>query len=141
MGLQDEGQEYLKKELAINPHDFDSNLFRGVHLYKNEQKYEEALEHFEHALQVRPDALEVSFQIGLVYLLQNRVEEALEIIEKVVEQSPDFLEGHISLTRLYYRLKRTEEAERHRKIVEELRAKKESEPIKKMPTESPPPPK
>jgi tetratricopeptide (TPR) repeat protein len=132
MALQDmsrpeEAVLHFRRELEVNPHDFEALLHLGVHLYKTEQGYDEALALFDRALRVRPGALEVRFQIGLVYVLQERVDEALRIIERVVEEAPDFLEGHVTLTRLYYRLRRQEDAERHRRIVEELRAERDAE--------------
>jgi tetratricopeptide (TPR) repeat protein len=127
MGEHEEAIEAFQKELELNPNDFDSNLYLGAH-YKRDQKYDEALACFEHALRVRPGALEVMFQVGVVYLAVGRIEEAVTLLEHVVEEAPDFLEAHISLTTLYYRLRRREDAERHRAIVERLRAeKKESE--------------
>lgn len=132
-GQVDEAQEYFLKELEVNPLDFDSNLFVGVHKFRREQAYQEALGHFERALGVRPGALEVRFQVALVYLLQKRTDEALKIVEEVVAEAPDFLEGHVTLTQLYYRLQRREDAERHRAIVERLRAQKDGEAVKAMP--------
>lgn len=132
-GQVDEAQECFLRELEINPLDFDANLFVGVHKFRREQKYEEALEHFRRALGVRPGALEVRFQVALVYLLQKRTDEALKMVEEVVREAPEFVEGHVTLTQLYYRLGRREEAERHRRIVEELRARKDRETVKQMP--------
>ncbi|UCF36565.1 MAG: tetratricopeptide repeat protein [Acidobacteriota bacterium] len=132
MGRVDESTEFFQRELEINPLDFDSLLYVGVYEYKRQQNYEAALALFNRALQIRPGALEVRFQIGLVYVLTDRIDEALEIVEKVVEESPDFLEGHVTLTRLYYRLKRREDAQKHREIVEELRAKKDEATVKEV---------
>ena len=53
MGRVDEAQVHFRKELEINPHDFDSLLYTGVYLYKQEQNYKEALKRFEHALRIR----------------------------------------------------------------------------------------
>jgi tetratricopeptide (TPR) repeat protein len=125
----DEAADCFRKELEINPNDFDSNLHLGMHLQKAEQDYEGALEHYRRALQARPGSPDARYQIGLVYLLTDRRDEALEIIEGVVKDVPDFLEGHATLTRLYYRLKRRDDAERHRAIVDELRAKREAEDL------------
>jgi len=139
MGQADEAQAYFLRELELNPYDFDSNLLAGVYLYKNEQEYDEALAHFDRALGVRPEALEVKFQVGLVYVLQNRIDEALPIIEEVVEKAPAFLEGHVTLARLYYRLKRPEDAQRHREIADRIRAEEDSRVVKQMPQGEGPP--
>ena len=129
MGRTDEAAEWFRKELEINPNDFDSNLHLGMHLQKAEQDYEGALAHYERALHVRPGSPDARYQIGLIYLLTDRADEALKIIEGVVKDIPEFLEGHATLTRLYYRLGRREDAERHRAIVDEIRAKREAEDL------------
>lgn len=135
-GRLDEAIPYFRKELEVNPFDYNANLYLGVYLYNREQRYEEALEHFARALKVRPGDLAVRFQIALVYILQNRVDEALPIVEDIVKQVPDFQEGHVTLARLYFRLRRTEEAQHHREIAERLRQEKESRAVKEMPTGS-----
>jgi tetratricopeptide (TPR) repeat protein len=97
-----------------------------MHLHKAEQKYDEALAHYERALRARPGDANARFQIGLVYIQTGRTEEALAMIVGVVNDVPDFLEGHATLARLYYRLGRREEAERHRAIVDALRAERDA---------------
>lgn len=136
MGRVDESIPYFRRELEINPHDYDANLYLGVYLYKREQRYDEALKHFQKALKVRPGDLAVRFQIGLVYILQNRIDEALPIIEEVVREAPDFQEGHVTLARLYFRLRRIEEAQKHREIAERLRAEREAQAVKQMPPDA-----
>jgi tetratricopeptide (TPR) repeat protein len=127
MSRPDEAAEAFRRELALNPNDFDSNLRLGIHLQKAEQDYDGALAHYQRALRVRPGSPEARYQIGLVYLMTDRPAEALKMIEGVVKDVPDFLEGHATLTRLYYRLGRREDAERHRAIADELRARREAE--------------
>jgi tetratricopeptide (TPR) repeat protein len=127
MSRPDEAAEHFRRELQLNPNDFDSNLRLGMHLQKAEQDYAAALRHYERALRVRPGSPDARYQIGLVYLMTDRAAEALAMIEGVMKDVPDFLEGHATLTRLYYRLGRREEAERHRVIADELRARREAE--------------
>jgi len=127
MSRPDEAAEAFRRELKLNPNDFDSNLQLGIHLQKAEQDYGAALAHYQRALRVRPGSPDARYQIGLVYLMTDRLAEALKMIEGVVKDVPDFLEGHATLTRLYYRLGRREDAERHRAIADELRARREAE--------------
>jgi tetratricopeptide (TPR) repeat protein len=126
MQRSDEAAECFRRELALNPNDHEANLLLGMHLHKAEQKYDEALAHYERALRVRPGDANARFQIGLVYLQTGRTEEALAMIVGVVNDVPDFLEGHATLARLYYRVGRREEAERHRAIVDALRAERDA---------------
>jgi tetratricopeptide (TPR) repeat protein len=127
MSRPDEAAEAYRRELKLNPNDFESNLHLGIHLQKAEQDYAGALAHYQRALRVRPGSPEARYQIGLVYLMTDRPAEALKMIEGVVKDVPDFLEGHATLTRLYYRLGRREDAERHRALADELRARREAE--------------
>jgi tetratricopeptide (TPR) repeat protein len=126
MQRSDEAATYFRRELAVNPNDHEANLLLGMHLHKAEQKYDEALAHYERALRAQPGSANARFQIGLVYLQTGRTEEALDMIVGVVKDVPDFLEGHATLARLYYRLGRREEAERHRAIVDALRAERDA---------------
>ena len=127
MTRHDDANEAFLRELEINPDDYDSNLFHGVHLFENEQKYEEALACFERALRARPGDAAARFQIGLVYNSSNRIEEALATVKGVIEEHPDFLDGHVTLTGLYYRLGRKQDAERHRALAERLRANRDGQ--------------
>ena len=127
MTRHDEANEAFLRELAINPDDYDSNLFHGMYLYENEQKYDEALACFERALRTRPGDALARFHIGLVYNYANRMEEALQTVKGVVEEHPDFRDGQVTLTGLYYRLGREEDAKRHQEIAERLRANRDGQ--------------
>ena len=118
----DEADQAFLREIAINSGDYEANLFHGLYLYENEQKYEEALACFQRALRTRPGDVAARFQMGLVYSYSNRIEEALQMVKGVVEENPGFLEGQVTLTGLYYRLGREEDARRHRIATERLRA-------------------
>ncbi len=121
MTRHDEADAAFRRELEIEPDDFDSNLYHGIYLQQNGQKYDEALACFNRALRVRPDDLSTLFQIGLVYESMNRTDEALETMKRVVKANPDSLEGHVTLTRLYYRRGEKDAAEHHRLFSERLR--------------------
>jgi tetratricopeptide (TPR) repeat protein len=129
MSRSDEAAEAYRRELRLNPNDFDSNLLLGMHVHKAEQDPQKALAYYERALRVRPGSPNARYQIALVHLDTGREDEALAMIEGVVEDVPDFLEGHATLTRLYYRLGRRQDAERHRAAADELRARRESQDV------------
>jgi tetratricopeptide (TPR) repeat protein len=123
----DEADEAFRREIEINPDDFEANFYHGIYLHAYEQRYEEALSFLNRALRARPDRHDVQFQIAVVFSLTERVEEAVKILESVVVRSPNSLEGHSTLTRLYVRLGRPEAAERHRAIAERLRKDQEGQ--------------
>ncbi len=133
MSRIDDAAVYFRKELEINPYDFNSNLYLGIYLYKTQQKYDEAKALFERALGVRPGSPDARYHLGLVYLLKGDLQRALEILESVVKDVPDYMEGHAALTTLYYRLGRKEDAKRHRAIVERLQAERDAATLKDMP--------
>ncbi|MFZ0428464.1 MAG: tetratricopeptide repeat protein, partial [Acidobacteriota bacterium] len=132
MSRIDDAAVYFRRELEINPYDFDANLYLGIYLYKTEQKYDEAQALFERALGIRPGSPDARYHLGLVYLLKGDLQRALAILESVVKEVPDYMEGHAALTTLYYRLGRKEDAKRHRAIVERLRAERDAATPKDM---------
>src|SRR5262245_5132050 len=103
----DEADSAYRRELKLNPADFDSNLYHGVYLYKYQQKYDESIAHLESALRTRPGNVDARFQMGLVYSLSNRPEKAVEIIKTLAEERPNSLEIQTTLARLYHQLGRS----------------------------------
>jgi tetratricopeptide (TPR) repeat protein len=132
MSRPDEAAVYFRRELELNPFDFEANLFLGIYLYKHLQEYDEALQLFQRALGVRPGDVDVRYHMGLVYLLQEDQARALELLEGVVREVPGYMEGHVALARIYFRLGRREEAQREREIVERLRAERDAATPKAM---------
>ncbi len=132
MNRHDVADLAFQQELEINPDDYDANLFHGIYLFENEQKYEEALACFQRALRTRPGAADARFQMGLVYNSSNRIEEAIQTVEGVVEENPNFLEGHVTLAGLHFRLGKEEEAERHRAAAERLRTSRDGQHLIKL---------
>ena len=132
MNRHDTANQAFLEELKINPDDYDANLYRGIFLFENEQKYEEALARFERALRTRPGDADARFQMGLVYSSSKRIKEAIQTVKSVVDENPNFLEGHVTLAGLYFRLGREEEAERHRVAAERLRTSRDGQHLIKM---------
>ncbi len=132
MNRHEVANQAFLQELEINPDDYDANLYRGIYLLENEQKYDEALARFQRALKARPGDPDARFQMGLVYNSANRIEEAIRTVKGVVDENPNFLEGHVTLAGLYFRLGREQEAERHRVAAERLRTSKDGQHLIKM---------
>ncbi len=120
-GDRERAAQAFRQELAIDPNDFDSNLYLGA-LLKQDQNNEEALRYLRRALQVRPGDLAARYQIGTVYLALGRVDDAQREFEQVVKEAPQFVEAHVSLASVYYRLKRKQDGDRERAIVQKLNA-------------------
>jgi len=117
--------EAFRRELALNPSHFESNLLLGE-LLRQEGKHEEALRYIEHAARLRGDDLAVRFSRGAVYLALGRTEEALPLLEQVAVAVPDHIQAHVQLAVAYHRLGRTADAARERETVGRLQAQAES---------------
>src|SRR5208337_2098176 len=121
LGHRDEAMQCFRKELAIDPNEFGSNLYLGVLLNQGE-KYKEAIPYLARAFQVRPGDPAVRYQIVLGQIGMGNLEQGRKSLEALVKDSPDFLDAHVSLARLYYRFHMKQEGDRERAIVDKLNA-------------------
>jgi tetratricopeptide (TPR) repeat protein len=117
--------EAFRRELAVNPSHFESNLLLGE-LLRQEGKNEEALRAVEHASRLRGDDLAVRFSRGAVYLALGRTEEALPLLEQVAAAVPEHIQAHVQLAVAYHRLGRTADAARERETVGRLQTQSET---------------
>ena len=76
----------------------------------DEQKYEQAVQHFAAALKADPEDLSVNFHYGLALSMVNRDAEAIPAYQKVLAKQPDLFEAQLNLGVLLLRTKRAEEA-------------------------------
>lgn len=120
-GSLERAVEEFKRELEIDPNDFDSNMYLGV-LMRQDKNYDNALRYLKRAHQVRPDDPAVRYQIGALHLSTGEIKEAQEELEQVITDAPNFVEAHVSLAAVYYREKRKQDGDRERAIIEKLNA-------------------
>lgn len=121
LGKPEEADEAFRRELEINPEDFESNFRHGIYLHTYAQEYSQALVHLQKALRSSPGNRDVRFQIGLVYSRMNRLKEAADLLQEVAREAPHSLEVHVTLARLYSQLQQPEKARRHAAAAERLR--------------------
>ena len=114
-----------RKELEINPNDFEANLHVGVEALHDRQ-LDQAEMYLRRALAVRPDDPGALLQLANVLLAQNKRDEARGILENLVRQFPDFREAHAALAGVYYRLQRKADGDAENAIVKKLNAKQQS---------------
>lgn len=119
LGRRDEAVDAFHKELANNPTDFDARFFLGV-IGREDGSPEQALEHLKRARELRPQALDVAYQIALAEIALERYEQAEATLTQILDRAPEFPEAHVSLATLYYRLGNKAAALRHREIAREL---------------------
>ena len=110
-----------RKELETNPNDFNANLYMGV-LEKQDENFDEALKHFQRALELRPGDIGVRYQIATVDAATGKTERARVELESMLKEAPQFTEAHVTLATIYYRLKRKEDGDRERALVQKLNA-------------------
>jgi len=113
--------EAFHTELASNPNDFNSNLQMAV-LFKQDEKFEEAIGYLKRALQIRPGDIGVRYQIASIDFETGKVDEARAALEQMVKEAPQFTEAHVTLATVYYRLKRKADGDRERAIIAQLNA-------------------
>ena len=109
----------FRRELEINPNDFDSNLNIGA-LLRQEQSYEEARPYLVKALTLRPGDPAVRYQLAALDLGHRTSGRRAEGSGGITRQEPRFLEAHVTLATVYYRLKRKPDGDRERAIVQKL---------------------
>jgi len=123
----------LREELAIDPHEFEPNLCLGAMLNEG-REYKEAQPYLTRALQVRPGAPQVRYQIALAQIGMGKLEEARKTLDTLVKDAPNFVEAHASLATLDYRLHGKQDGDREMAIVAklyaEIQAQKEAGAVK-----------
>jgi len=111
----------FRRELEIEPNDFESHLLLGA-LLRQDFDNDGAMSHLQRALDLRPEDPGALYQIALVHIARGELEPARRILEGLVVTAPEWLEAHVSLTTVYYRLGRRADGDRQQEIVRELRA-------------------
>lgn len=99
-GDSDQSVQEFKRELAIDPYNFEVNLQLGADA-REEQKYDEATQYFSRALETRPGDPGVRYQLAVIDVDQGRLEPARRELESLVRESPQFTEAHVSLSRWF----------------------------------------
>jgi tetratricopeptide (TPR) repeat protein len=118
-GRRPEAAVAFRRELEVNPNDFDSNLYLGL-LLRDEGRLDEALDHLKRASRLRAQDPRVLYGLGSTHLSAGRVEEAEKALEAVTAAVPDYAQAHVLLAMVYYRQKKKEAGDRERDIAARL---------------------
>jgi tetratricopeptide (TPR) repeat protein len=102
-------QTLFEHALAVTGDNFVMNNNYANILDKTGQA-EKAIEHFNKALQMRPNSAEVHSNLGNVLRRLNRIDEAIMHYEKAIKLKPDLAEAHYNLAISYAGQGRTDEA-------------------------------
>jgi tetratricopeptide (TPR) repeat protein len=119
-GDREAARDAFLQELAVNPNDFESNLYLGV-ILKEDRDYAAARRYFDRALLVRPGDPGARYQLATLFIGTGENQAALGLLEPLVAQVPSFVEARVSLATVYYRLKRKADGDRERDEAERLR--------------------
>jgi tetratricopeptide (TPR) repeat protein len=126
--LKDVGAiDAYKKELEINPNDFDANLHIGVEALHDRQ-FDRADSYLRRALAVRPQDPTALMEIANLLTAENKREEACHVLEELVKHYPNFREAHVVLAGNYYKLQRRAQGDAESAIVRNLDPKREANP-------------
>ena len=125
LGHRGQAMQRFREELAIDPNEFEPNLYLGVLLNQSEE-YKEAAPFLTRAQQVRPGDPAVRFQMALGEIGTGKLEQARKMLEQIVKGSPTFLDAHVSLAQVYYRLRMKTEGDQERTIIAKLNAEKQA---------------
>jgi serine/threonine-protein kinase len=99
----------LKKAIELNPGYAIAHQWYAENLQVR-GRFEEALVHFERALEIDPLSPMINVSAGYNYLLLERHESAFEQASKSLEIDPDFAQGHRLMGLIYLDLGRYEDA-------------------------------
>ena len=120
-GDREKATQAFRRELEINPNNFDANLQLG-NLYRLEQRHDDALVYLKRAEAAQPTNPAVRHGLAAAYLALNEPEKSRELLEAAVRDTPSFADAHVLLATTYYRLRRKEDGDRQREIVGQLTA-------------------
>lgn len=70
---------------TINPRDADAHVQLGI-LYKQRRQFDEAVGHFERAIEIEPQEIEANYELGKIARERGELERALRHFSIVVEQ-------------------------------------------------------
>jgi tetratricopeptide (TPR) repeat protein len=108
-GRIDEGIEYLKKALKINPMNHEAYNNLGIAYIKNGM-LTNAITEFNKALSIKPNFRKAHNNLGLVYQKQGKLDEAIFQYKQAVTIDPYYADPHYNLGFIYQKRRKLDEA-------------------------------
>jgi tetratricopeptide (TPR) repeat protein len=108
----------LEKAVAMDS-TLDLHFDIGTLLY-NEQRYPEAIAHYEKKVQADSQSVGTYLTMGFSYIRQQKYADAVKAFRKGVELKPDDLQGHLWLAQSYAMLDDLEQAKNEYMVVAKL---------------------
>lgn len=123
MKRDDDAQRVLQQVLAIDPH--LARAHHGLGLVAiNRGQYEDAAEHCLRSIELQHMNADAYYSLGVALTWLKDFERALQAFNVAVSMQPGMIDAHRYLMSIYRHQGRMDMAPRHRKIVEELMAKR-----------------
>ena len=116
----------FRAALAIDPNDFDANLYLGAELLKR-RAVEESKPYLDKALELNPASTMARYEEGMWQSNSGQYEVAAKDLEEVEKEDPNWLEPHVELATVYYRLHRPADGAKERAIVDKLTAEQQTQ--------------
>ena len=116
----------FRAALAIDPNDFDANLYLGAELLKR-RAVDEAKPYLDKALELNPKSTMARYEQGMWQSNSGQYEAAAKALEEVEKEDPSWLEPHVELATVYYRLHRPADGAKERAIVDKLTAEQQTQ--------------
>ncbi|MBM3238038.1 tetratricopeptide repeat protein [Candidatus Poribacteria bacterium] len=81
-------------------------------VYLRQEKFREALQHYQEALKYDPKLVEAYYNIGFLAVKAGQLDKAVECYNAVLELKPDMAEAHYLLGKIYAEQEKYEQAEK-----------------------------
>jgi len=121
-----QAQKEFENELALNPGDAAAEFQIGQILNAS-NKTNEALVHFQKALDLSPNFVEAALAIGKIRVQAKEYSSAIPLLERVVALQPGSEGGHYNLMLAYRNSGRTDRAREEQQVLEKLQRPPEGE--------------
>jgi len=119
-------QKEFQSELALNPSDAAAEFQIGQ-ILNTTGKPDEALPHFQKALDLSPDFAEAALAIGKMRVQAKQYSAAVPLLEHVVAVQPNSEAGHYNLMLAYRNSGRVDKAREEQQVLEKLQRPPEGE--------------
>lgn len=114
----------LLKSLELNPNDLDALYFAGEILLVKFNKFQDAAECFERAVQIEGNDIYAWFYLGVCYTQLKRYQEAINAYENnVLRLNPEHIDAMTNLAYIYSALGNQEKSLEYLTKVKELKKK------------------
>ncbi len=120
----DAARREFEQELRLNPSHMDSEYELGE-MARQARKWNEAIEHFDRAGKIDPNAIRVLIGLGKTLVSAGRPVEAVQPLEKAVRLAPEDAVAHYQMYFAYLRVGREEEARKELALYREIHGRQQ----------------